>query len=92
VTYEWDEPKRRENLRKHRVDFEFAVEAFDDPWLVEPLDDRHPYGETRWRAVGEVDGVLLLVVYTERLDAIRIISARKANRFEREDYETHRFA
>ena len=69
----------------------FAKEVFNDPWLVEQMDTRLDYGETRWRTVGEVDGVLLLVVYTERLDAIRVISARKANRHEREDYETHRY-
>ncbi len=47
------------------------------------MDDRADYGETRIKAIGEVDGIVLAVIYTDREDVRWIISARKANRKER---------
>lgn len=83
--YEWDERKQVENLAKHGVDFDDAVRIFDGP-VVEAPDDRRDYGESRIRAFGEVEGVVLCVVYTRRGSRRRIISARKARRDERESY------
>ena len=61
---------------------------FDAPLLIE-YDDRQDYGEDRWTGIGLLQGiVVVIVVFTERdVDTIRIISARKANRYEREQYE-----
>jgi uncharacterized DUF497 family protein len=62
--------------------------VFDAPLLIE-YDDRQDYGEDRWTGIGLLQGiVVVIVVFTERdVDTIRIISARKANRYEREQYE-----
>ncbi len=88
---EWDERKNRTNRRKHGVSFELAQEVFDDPLALSKLD-RVEAGEERWRTLGMVEGiVLLLVTHTVRDDhgeeVIRIISARKATAHERRHYE-----
>ena len=90
TTYEWDEAKADENLRKHEVSFEDAREALEDPNLFY-LPDRIYEGELRHQAIGQVDGVLLLMVaHTIRGDdeqtRVRIISARVAERREQKLY------
>jgi uncharacterized DUF497 family protein len=55
---------------------------------VETPDDRRAYGETRVRAIGAIDADVLVVVYTDRNDIRRIISARKANRKERQLWQS----
>jgi uncharacterized DUF497 family protein len=87
VGFEWDEAKRAANLAKHGVDFVAAVRVFEDERLVEAEDQRREYGELRVRALGLSRGLLLMVVYTDRGDARRIISARRANRHERIAYQ-----
>ncbi len=89
--FEWNPEKARENVRKHGIRFEDATLVFDDPYaLSEP--DRIIDGEQRWRTLGMVAEVLLVLVvaHTVREDAggevIRIISARKANQKERREY------
>lgn len=79
-TYEWDEAKDRSNIQKHGISFAEAVTAFDDERGFEVYDDRRDYGEERWVWFGRVSGRLLIVAvaFTERGDAIRIISARTA--------------
>lgn len=85
MDFEWDEAKRQSNIRKHGVDFFDAAVIFaNDTFEVE--DDRDDYGEERWIAIGHVDGVVYRVVYTMRRDVIRIISAQKADRRDRERY------
>lgn len=84
--FEWDEAKRVANLAKHGVDFADAVGAFEDGRRLEELDDRRDYGEARWQCVGMAHGQLLFVVYATRGDVRRLISARKANRYERGTY------
>jgi uncharacterized DUF497 family protein len=91
IRFEWDPDKARSNLRKHGVDFEFASRVFDDP-LHLSIQDRYEKGEERWFTVGRVDGVAVVVVaHTVREGddetVIRIISARRATRAEREHYE-----
>jgi uncharacterized protein len=86
----WDEEKARRNLAKHKVSFERARLVFDDPRALSLRDDRE--SEERWLTMGLVNGVVvLLVVHTleeqDREEVIRIISARKATRRERERYE-----
>ncbi|MGB7584079.1 MAG: BrnT family toxin [Terriglobales bacterium] len=90
MRFVWDEPKSRQNLARHKVSFELAASVFDDPHhLSQP--DPHA-GEERWRTLGLINGiVVLLVVHTVEEKhgeiTIRIISARKATYREREAYE-----
>lgn len=81
MQYEWDSEKNKLNIRKHRISFEQAVEIFEGP-VVERMDDREDYGETRVFALGLVKGRETVVVYTDREDARRIISARRAKSYE----------
>jgi uncharacterized DUF497 family protein len=86
VKYEWDEEKRQRNIVKHRIDFTDVVTIFEGP-VWSRLDLRRPYGEDRWLGTGWMSGRLIVVVYTENhQDVIRIISARKAERYEKEEY------
>ena len=66
-----------------------AAQVFGDPQRKVKLDSRFFYGEDRYLALGRVDGRVLTVVYTMRNDAIRIISARKANSREVKKYENN---
>ena len=86
--FEWDPRKAASNLRRHGVSFEEAVGVFSDP-LARIFDDEdHAIDERREIIVGHLTGERLLVVsFTEREDAIRILSARKVTRDERKDYE-----
>ncbi len=91
LRFEWDPAKAASNLRKHGVSFETAVRVFFDPHALMELD-RIDDGEERWRTIGVVDGVVMLLVahtVTEQDDSelIRIISARRASRRERKLYE-----
>lgn len=85
--YEWDEAKDRINIQKHGISFATAVRIFDGPVLT-AHDNTMEYGEIRELSIGLVDGIVaVLVVHTSRGDVKRIISARKANRSERQRYE-----
>jgi uncharacterized protein len=84
--FEWDDGKAAENFREHRVSFEEATLAIGDHFAVEHLDLREAYGEERIILTGMSQGQLLTVVYTERGERTRIISARKATRHEQNDY------
>ncbi len=86
VEFEWDDDKAEENLALHDVTFRKASLVFFDPISIEEIDNRIDYGEDRFIWIGMSEGQLLTVVYTQRSEAIRIISARKANRNEKEDY------
>jgi uncharacterized DUF497 family protein len=86
IEFEWDEAKADDNLRKHGVSFEFAATAFRDPFGIEWIDDREAYGEVRTIPLGMADGTVLVVVYTERESRIRLISARRATRYEQDRY------
>jgi uncharacterized protein len=84
--FDWDNNKAASNWRDHGVTFDQAVKAIGDPFAVEWIDDREAYGEERVNLLGMCEGVLLHVTYTERGDLIRIISARRAERNEQDDY------
>lgn len=87
MEFEWDEAKRRSNLAKHGVDFTDAAQVLADAQLI--LEDtRRDYGEQRWLAFGEMNGLLFVVAFTLRDGAFRIISARRANSRERRFYES----
>lgn len=83
--FEWDEAKSEANLRERGFDFAYAALIFDGPTL-EWDDVRQDYGERRIQTIGQVDEDVLFVVYTWRGAARRIISARLANRRERDAY------
>lgn len=89
MQFEWDEAKNIENIRKHRIDFADVPDMFDGSMLVE-LDERTDYGEDRWIGIGFLGNGVAVVVWTERQgDVIRIISARRANRYERQRFEQY---
>jgi uncharacterized DUF497 family protein len=87
VAFEWDSQKAAANIRKHKVKFELACEAFFDPFVCY-LDEEIVGTELRERLVGlTTTWLMLYIVYVMRDDVIRIISARTATREEREMYE-----
>jgi uncharacterized DUF497 family protein len=79
MEFEWDGAKSDRNLRERGFGLDYATLIFDGPTL-ETIDDRRAYGEIRVRAIGQVDQNILVVIYTDRKQVRRIISARKANR------------
>jgi uncharacterized DUF497 family protein len=88
MQFEWNNEKAESNLAKHGVLFEEAKTVFDDPLYVDFYDPDHSEDEERYLIVGQSNrGRLLIVSYTERGDAIRLISAREVTRTEREAYE-----
>lgn len=91
LSFEWDDEKVADNEVKHGVSFEFAKLAFGDLFAVERIDDRQDYGEERLILIGMAKGVVLFVVYTEREDRIRLISARRATKQELDDYGQQSF-
>ncbi len=89
MNFEWDEHKYNENIRKHGIDFRDVVEMFIHPMLTR-LDTRRDYGEDRWIGIGLLKNIVDVTVYLEWEDeeTIRIISARKATRYEIKEYHT----
>lgn len=86
LDFEWDDGKDAENVRKHGVSFAQAALAFRDRFAVEWIDLREAYGEERIILLGRTGDQLLTVVYTERAERIRIISARRATTNEQDYY------
>jgi uncharacterized protein len=92
LSFEWDEGKNAANIKNHGIDFLDAALIFENPTL-EAIDDRADYGEVRYIAFGLSGETVLQVVYTGRGEnIIRIISARKANRYDAEKYYREIFA
>ena len=87
MNYEWHEPKRRLNRSYHGIDFADTVD-FDWSSALVVMDTRFDYGETRYIAIGWLHGRLVILVFTERQETIRLISLRRANSHERKQYET----
>ena len=95
IRFEWDPMKARINQRKHNIRFEDAMQVFNDPYALFEQDRTSGPEELRWRALGLAGGVaVLLVVHTSREEddeeVIRLISARRATRNERNRYENTR--
>ncbi len=82
MKFVWDEDKNTINKEKHKISFETAAYVFDDPYYIEMFDFEHSVDEDRYIAIGKV-GDVLFVVFTERKDTIRLISARLATNAER---------
>ena len=85
LLFEWDDEKAAINLKKHGVSFQTAALVFYDENRIEMYDSEHSLEEDRYITIGMVEDVLF-VVYTERKDRLRIISARLANKKERSMY------
>lgn len=85
MRFEWDEKKRLINIRKHGIDFA-DVPAIFELDTVTVIDDRVDYGETRYQTLGLLKARVIMAVHTESETVIRIISARKANKYEEEIY------
>jgi uncharacterized DUF497 family protein len=81
--FSWHEVKRRENLRKHRIDFDDARHALDGPTYIRRSDR---YGEIRYQVFGLLEGREITFVCTVEIEICRIISARRARKDERRRY------
>jgi uncharacterized DUF497 family protein len=87
MQYEWDNRKAVANLRKHGVDFADAIVALEDPNRLEEIDTRFVYDEERFQIIGLGSGKVLFVIVTVPEEhTCRIISARKATRYEQDRY------
>lgn len=87
MDFEWDNAKSKACFQERGFDFAYAARAFLDPGRQIRPDLRYSYGEDRYQLVGSIEGRLFLVAFTHRQQAIRIISARKANQREVKQYD-----
>lgn len=85
MKFDWNEEKRKVNLKKHGVDFDDALKVFKG-FVKEDVDDRWDYNEITVNLIGLADSQVLVVTYTLRDSKHRIISARRANSRERRKY------
>lgn len=83
--FEWDEFKRAQNVDKHAIDLLLGIHLFDGRPTISYPSPRN--GEDRTVTIGRIEAVLLALVWTERDDAIRLISLRRARDAERRAYE-----
>ena len=91
MNFEFDADKQVANLHKHGIDLRDAAYVFLDVHRLDATDSRKDYGEERRLSIGCVENRVWVVVYTQRADAIRLISARKANeRGQKRYYALHR--
>lgn len=89
MQFEWDPAKARTNEQKHGIGFREAAEIFRG-YVLTAEDTRRDYGERRRIALGEYNGEIIRVVFTERNGSVRIIAAWKANRNDRKSYQKAR--
>lgn len=85
MKFEWDEAKRRANVRKHGIDF-VGCEVVFEGFTVTVEDDRFDYGEQRFVTFGLLESRVVAVSHTENADTIRVISIRKATKREQQNY------
>ena len=85
MNFEWDERKRLSNIQKHGLDFLDVGEVFDQPHVVVPSANEGR--EKRFLAIGLLEGRNVTVVYTIRVEAVRVISFRRARHEERQKYK-----
>ena len=85
MNFEWDNTKRKSNIKKHGIDFIDAPIIFSG-YTLTIEDDRYDYGEERFVTFGILDGRVVAVVHTETENLIRIISMRKATKNEEKEY------
>ena len=85
MRFEWDETKRRSNIKRHGIDFVDVDEVFADETITF-LDDRDDYGETRFLTFGLLWGEVVAIVHIETDEVIGVISVRRASKDEEETY------
>lgn len=85
MRFEWDEEKRLENLRKHGLDFRDAHLVLDSVVLTE-RDERFAYDETRYYSIGLLNGITVVLSHTEDSMSFRVISFRRAEKYEETRY------
>ncbi|MBW2318700.1 MAG: BrnT family toxin [Deltaproteobacteria bacterium] len=85
MNFEWDDTKCKANLKKHGIDFINTPTIFDG-YTLTIEDARYNYGEERFITLGILGGRVVVVVHTENEDSIRIISIRKATKYEEKAY------
>lgn len=92
MQFDWDPKKAEANRSKHGVSFEEAASVWQDYFYVDLFDHEHSIGESRFLMIGEsASSRYLIISYTERGNAVRIISARELTPRERRDYEHGHF-
>lgn len=84
--YSYNPAKQAANLKKHGLDFDDASQVIESDATVTFEDQRFDYGEPRFVTIGELQGVVIVIVTTETDDEIRIISMRKATKHEQTIY------
>ncbi|MBL0686999.1 MAG: BrnT family toxin [Sulfurospirillum sp.] len=88
MNFEWDDKKAKSNLLKHHISFEEATTVFGDDLSITIEDPLHSNNENRLILIGKSDSFkTLIVVHLEKIDSIRIISARKATKKEQIFYK-----
>lgn len=85
LKFEWDSEKETINKKKHQIGFKLAARVFLDKNKVDEFDELHSDFEERYKIIGRVEKILT-VIYTERKDKYRIISARRATKDEEAEY------
>ncbi|MCH5283113.1 MAG: BrnT family toxin [Treponema sp.] len=85
--FEWDSEKDEANFKKHGIRFAEILEVFDDPYFLVRYDAAHSLQEDRYTGIGCIRGVLVIVTtFTER-ERTRIVSARRADKGDKEMYD-----
>ena len=84
MEFEWDEAKRLSNIDKHGIDFIDVPDVFDGDTVT--VEDNRYYTEQRFVTFGLLQGRVIAVVHTDRGETTRIISARKATKYEQRNY------
>ena len=87
MEFEWDDAKSDACFAQRGFDFAYAIRASLDDDRIVGRDRRWDYGDDRYRLLGAIEGRVVVVIYTVRGSAIRIISARKASAKEVREYE-----
>jgi len=87
MEFEWDQDKSERCFAERGFDFAYAVYAFFDPDRIVQKDIRYDYGENRYQLISKIQGSVFVIIFTPRHNAIRIISARKADKREVKHYE-----
>ena len=92
MKFEWDSSKNNSNKNKHGISFEEAIEVFTDSNAIEIYDENHSENEDRYKVIGMLQNRLIVIslIFTERGETIRVISARKADKEEKDIYEQKR--
>lgn len=85
MKFEWDEKKRKSNIKKHSFDFVDAEKVFEGAtFTIE--DDRFDYSEKRYITLGMLEGIVVVITHSEEDELIRIVSMRKATKNEQKIY------